>query len=442
MPYTEKRGDGPFPWRVRWPIPGKLTESGAQAYDSASGFADEDTARDYGLDMESDLRRGRYRPAARGRIKLKAWAPQFLGGQNWSQRTINNRRGDLENHLLPAFGETDLVDFNWWLVSTWGLRQACARESTQKRISLLSQMLTAAVDADLIDVNPILRRKLGGTPENDPEKVWATPLQSVVIAERLGQLGAMHKLADGTVRRGRGTHPKLPPMFRLLGYVIPWTGMRSGEAFGLHRRNCGLWRRDIVDGKPWRRRVIRIDPDEGQLIDHYDRDLKKTRRYLGPPKPPSGPREIDLPPFLDDMLDAWLADWPHDIVFCQPNGEFFHSHSLDRPLRLAADGRPTRKAGRGYLALPAWEPICQGLTMHGWRHSQNTWMDEDGVREVARRAIMGHKKTKQNMQSRYAHVTPAMRKERVDAMQARYEKAQSEFGRMSDISLGWDALGA
>jgi integrase len=436
VPFTEKRGDGPYPWSVKWLLPGQLTEAGNQKYKRESGFADEETAHNHGLDMESDLRRGRYRDPQAGETLLREWVAEWRAKQRVSDRTIRNRDNSLDIHLLPAFGDKKLTEINWWLVSTWALDQPCARSSTNGRITLLSQILTAAVDARLIEYNPIWRRKLGGTPTKQPETVWSTAADVIAIAERLGQLADRYRLPNGRLRGNRRQFDRLAPMLSLLVYTIDGTGMRIGEALGLHRDNCGLWRRDVIDGKPWRRRVIRVDPDVGQWMEYYDRTTRTTVRRLGPPKPPNGAREIDIPDYLWTMLEAHMAAWPQPYLFCYPEPvvgadgkehvEMFQASSVDHLLASVTDGRPERAEGQGFAAQPAQQPIRPGLSAHGLRHGLNTAMIELGTPEIMRCDRMGH--SRKGIQGIYSHPTPAMRKRLLDALEERHRAALAAHG--------------
>jgi hypothetical protein len=62
--------------------------------------------------------------------------------------------------------------------------------------------------------------------------------------------------------------------------------------------------------------------------------------------------------------------------------------------------------------------ILPYFTFHEGRHSHSTWMVEDGIAEVARRARLGHK-TK-GMARIYDHVTPAMVRQIIQALEARW----------------------
>lgn len=424
MPYTERRGDGEYPWRVRWLIPGETTAAGKPKYDSASGFADEDTARDYGLDMESDIRRGKYRGRRDDmtfeRWALGVWFPAY--SRKRRPTTIAARRNDLINHLAPGFGHLPLGDINWWAVTQWADAQTCAKSSTAMRVSLLGQILTAAVDASKLESNPVAGRRLyGASRRRIADKAFPEPWQVRQIAERFTEYGALYAQHDGRPVRSYAISTRYAQMYRVLVYALGWTGMRSGEAHALTRERCGLWRRDIVDGQPWRRRVLVVDPDEGSLTRYYDPAQRKNVPSLGKPKSQAGAREIDLPPFLCDMFDEHLDGWEHERLFCEPDGTAFKRNTFARYLRIVSDGRAGRPARAGWPAVPEWAPIVPGLTPHGFRHGHYTWLREEGAPDVMVDDRIGHEG--RGMGGVYAHPTPAMRKRVVDALQRRYEDA-------------------
>jgi integrase len=420
MPYTEKRGDGEFPWRVRWLLPERGPQGQAR-YDSASGFADQESAYNHGLDMESDLRRG-VRKGRRSDATFRQWAAEWLPAYSRKRRptTVANRYNDLHNHLLPAFGDTPLGEITWWSVTLWAQEQTCAKSSTAMRISLLSQILTAAVDARKLENNPVAGRRLhGSSRKRQKEKAFPSPAQVQVRVPA-------EALRDNviSVRYAR--------MCRILVLTFGWTGLRSGEAYGLDRERCGLWRRDVVDGAPWRRRVLLVDPEQGALKQHYDPQARATVKYIGEPKSDSGAREVDLPPFLADLLDEHLADWPHRRVFCEQDGSDFDRARFGRYLKIVADGRAGRPARTGWPAVPEWQPIVPGLTPHGLRHGHYTWLREDGIPDVMVDDRMGHEG--RGMDGVYAHPTPGMRKRVVDRLEERFVRARRHVEERRDES--------
>jgi len=66
---AEKRGDGEFPWSVKYRI-GTDPETGKPLYRRDSGFATEKAALDHGKDQEADIRRGKWHDSRKGEITL------------------------------------------------------------------------------------------------------------------------------------------------------------------------------------------------------------------------------------------------------------------------------------------------------------------------------------------------------------------------------------
>jgi hypothetical protein len=63
-------------------------------------------------------------------------------------------------------------------------------------------------------------------------------------------------------------------------------------------------------------------------------------------------------------------------------------------------------------------PILPWFTFNEGRHTHATWLAEDGIPEVARRARLGQKM--KGMARVYDHVTDVMRKQVLDALEARW----------------------
>jgi hypothetical protein len=68
--------------------------------------------------------------------------------------------------------------------------------------------------------------------------------------------------------------------------------------------------------------------------------------------------------------------------------------------------------------LATWLPIKPGLTPHGYRHSQKTWMIEDGIPEILAEQRLGHQVP--GMRGWYAHVSQQMRDELLVALHVRW----------------------
>lgn len=395
MAYAEKRGRT---WRVRYKMP-----NGEWA--SESGFPTKSAALSRGREMEADVARGTFVNPRRGQTPLGEWAETWMAAQRVAGRTRETRHRLLDRHVLPKWGRTPVSSINWFEVKHWHDGLGCARSTADHAVTLLSMMLTGAVDAGLIPVNPLHQRRRRAHRPQRIEKEWALPGEVLAMAERPAS-----------------------PADRLMLITAAWTGMRWGELCALHRDNCGLLRRDRDGGTLYVRRVIQVDPDVGALHEEDERQEDGTtahRMFLGPPKPPNGAREVDLPPFLAELLDAHMATWPHPYLFVGRDGGWHRRSNFNaRVMKPAADGRPGKPKARGRAEQVGWERIRPGLRMHGLRHGHKTWMIEDGVPEVLQCEQLGHELG--GIRGIYSHVSPAMRQQRLDALQARWERAVKE----------------
>lgn len=402
MAYAEKRGKGHNPWRVRYKKP-----DGSWA--TESGFPTKTTALNRGRELETDSRRGTYVDPKKGQTPFGEWARTWMDAQQVRQGTVERREYLLDRHILPKWAKTPLAHLNWFEVKAWADRMTCAQSTVEHCLTLMSMTLSGAVDAGALPANPLYRRRAAGKRATPPAaKVFATEGRQVLaLYERAGTPNGLMML------------------------TAAYTGLRWGELAGLHRENCLLLRRDEERGDAVTRHVIRIDPEVGSLHENRltvdGRPAKETVLELGPPKNAKSAREVDVPPFLVDLLAAHLAEWPHPYVFCGPRGGFWRRSNFSRRwMRPCADGRPAKPATQGRAATEEWEPILPGLGMHGLRHTHDTWMIEDGVDRVLRFETMGWARS--DIEGVYGHVTPAMRRQRLAQLQQRWEAAASQGG--------------
>ncbi|MFE7972949.1 tyrosine-type recombinase/integrase [Streptomyces shenzhenensis] len=443
MAYAEKRGSGKYPWRARYKRPdGTLG--------SEPGFRTKKAAEEWGDDQEAAIRAGRWQDPEKARTPFGEFTPVWMAAQKVAPATSNKRRYLLNRHLLPAFERTPLCEINIFTAQAWANKQTCAASTVGSALTLLSSILTGAADAGYLLANPMYgrRRQPVDRPEHDVSKqhgavdhvrdgakevVWAQPEDVFALYQRLGGVAG------------------------LMVVTAAYTGLRWGELSGLHRSNVLLKRPDKVSGRPFERTVLRIDPvigslhevefeaDEAALVawnaaedqrlaECREKRWKANRRrepktivklYLGPPKNKTSAREVDLPPFLVELLEKHLASWPHDYVFAtEADGKWWRRGNFGRShLRPAADGRTEIPRKRGFAGRKAWEPIAPGLTMHGLRHSHDTWMKDERVDRALRFETMGWA-VSGDIEGVYEHVTPEMRKQRLEALESRWRRGR------------------
>lgn len=407
-PYAEKRGDGDFPWRVRWPLP--PDENNTIKWPSASGFATEDDAIAYGWAQMTDIARGVWVDPRKAAVPFGEVADAWLRENPKSRKTDEGRRYLLKAVIGPRWRHEPIGEITWYGVKTWANNLAIPKSTVDRAVTFMSTILTAAADANMLPRgNPLAGRRRNANnvknPINLPAKpiVWPQPEQGAAIAARMGTV-------EG-----------------LMAICQEYMGPRWGELAAIHRETSFAERVDMVGGELWARRVLLIPEEEGALEDaeviiRGEDGTEATGRIheLGSPKTATAVREVDMPPFLAALFDAHHADWPHDYSFAAPDGGFRWLSTYNDQLAMAGGGWPESPRRQGTAGREAAPPILPGLSSHGNRHAQATWLEEEGISSILIDAIMGHR-TK-GMSGVYRHPTPAMRKARVDALERRWKR--------------------
>ncbi|MFD8558230.1 tyrosine-type recombinase/integrase [Streptosporangium canum] len=471
MAYTEKRGNR---FRAHYKLPdGSWTKSSRDEHDQP--FLTEKAAQTYGDAQELDMRRGVWRDPTLGQVTLQNWIDQWWPAQDIALGTRRNYAYSIEKHILPMFGSRALKSLTHVEIAAWERSITAAGYAVNVATNARARLITILGDAvadGLILVNPALRprkrgrkRAVGG---RGLEKIWPTPLQVLLIAERAAIIAGREE-------------EFVPPI------AMAWTGMRWGEWVGLDRTYLRLG-------------TIRVD---WQLYEDVG------RFYRLQPKDDSR-RTIDLPPFLADLLSNLVQAHPNQRCQCtggpaaegggelpceggQPyvwlgagrirkHGEVTvvetgHPRASNYARRIwdpAVDGahpkdgsrRPARPVlvdladklwpGAPRAAWPAavpgqefevprghgvqvydperhhlasWLPILHGLTPHGLRHGHKTWMAEEGIPEILQAERMGH--AVPGMRGVYTHVSKTMREQLVGALQVRWETALAQRAALS-----------
>jgi len=237
------------------------------------------------------------------------------------------------------------------------------------------------VDESLIAANPC--RKLRLNSGNQPERPHAQPWQVARIADRC---------CDSD---------------RNLIVTAAYTGLRWGELAGLRWPNTRLG-----DG------LIKVDAKIGALHEIGG------RLELGPPKTPASVRTVHLPEFLVKILLEHRSYTDHEHVFTGVDGGLLRRSNFRRRIWLpAVAGHPRR----------GWAPLFPGLHFHDLRHTQKTWMIEDGIPEVAQHRRLGHRM--HGVRGRYSHVSQDMIDMVLDGMQRRWERDDADLYR-GNLTVG------
>ena len=213
MAYAEKRGNL---WRARWRGPDGTLEQ-------KPGFRTKKEAEAYGRDQESAIRSHTYVEPQSLQLTVTGWVNRWFPALDLEPSTLSNYRYSIEVHILPAFGERTLRSLTPEEIAQWELgivKSGLSRRTARDARTVLTVCLSDAIPRHL-QVNPAARKRgkgRNGVPRlqriEQAEKVWSTPLQALLLAERAAAL------------TGEETE------FVML-LTIAYTGMRWSEALGL-----------------------------------------------------------------------------------------------------------------------------------------------------------------------------------------------------------------
>jgi integrase len=355
--YAERRGNF---WRARWRGPDGTLES-------ESGFTSKTAAEKYGRKQEAAIENNTYIDPRAGQITLTDWVNEWYPAQDLEPTTLTNYRYAIEVHILPEFGHRALRSVTAEEVAKWEkgvMARGFARRTARDARTTLTTIYGDAIPR-YVQVNPAQRKRGKGRKgqrrierNEQAEKVWPTPLEALLVAERCAALS------------GRDED-------FLMVITGAYTGMRWSEIIGLAPAYV---QGDSLDVQ-WKLYELR------------------GRFYKGRPKDGSI-RPADLPPFLAELL-AWHisgnrgrrctcrkpddSDGPGPgnkwcagavYVFLSPGGSHYRRSSYgERYFRPAADGwypgrehrsaRPVLIDASGPypgLPLPAWPVAVAGQT--------------------------------------------------------------------------------
>jgi integrase len=396
-----------FTWRSRYKEPDGT-------WGSEPGFPTKTTAVAWGNDQEARSEAGRWIAPKKQDTTFGAFAQQFMASNSKRGQTVSTRRRYLDTYLLPKWQHTSIRDFNWFEVDGWQQGLPCDDVTRGHVVSLLSTILTAAMDAGLRDVNPIYGRRRTKPTGKDavkdkPKKVVGNdgvvpPERAILLAQRLG------------------------PVNGLLVLTTAFVGPRYGEAIGLHRDNVLRTREQLWEAGTFTCPVLRI-VEEVAEYDVFDKETgKKTGTFHGieETKNDGSARDVDVPPFLALLLRYHLADFSGDRIFSTPNGKLWRRGNWGKVLRPAADGRKERKKRQGVSPRDAWEPIMPGLDMRALRHTADSYQSQIGVKEPLAYEAMGHKR--EGIKAVYQHPTVEMRIARLEGLEEIFQRAMRNLG--------------
>lgn len=416
MAYGELERNGR--WRSRYRRPdGTLG--------SESGFDSERAAEDWGNEQEALIRRNLWLDPRAAETPFGAFALEWFEAVSprLEPGTVAKYRLVLHNQLLPQWEAWPLIGiFNGYIeIEKWvsELHEDYADSTVSTIFATFSMIMKAAAKARCIPASPCpgIRVTSG---EYATDKLVATPVQVLRAAMRLyrplGLPGFMLCLMDAYTggRWGElaGQQPHEYDSERRAITIQQPLKEVNGKLFKAGRR---VEERDVPSSEP---RVEILDPTATPTTSAARTGSRTTRRpkmKKGRTKTPAGTRTVELPPSIALFYELLLDSHPGPFVMCTTEGRpWRRSNFRQRFWRPAWDGTdPDNPYSPGHTP-----PILPWFTFNEGRHTHATWLAEDGIPEVARRARLGQKM--KGIARVYDHVTPVMRQQILDALEARW----------------------
>lgn len=281
-----------------------------------------------------EIEEGRWLDPADGQITVRVWAARWLAAVSpqLKHKTQASYRSLINSRINPALGDRELSSLRPITVTEWvaSMRTAGLSPSRiRQAYRVLSQLMAAAVDNDLIAQTPCRGVRLPRMPQTEPHIL--TPLEAL----RLVQHAA--------------------PPHDLLIALLAFAGLRVGEAFALRRGDV-----DVAG------RVVCVNENLAEANGALVFDTPKSHQA----------RTLRIAPSLAVRLGRYL-----DALSGEEDTLLF-TNSTGRPLRY----NQWRKAHFDKAVAAAG---LKNVTPHDLRASHGTWVaDRFGVMTAAHR--LGH----------------------------------------------------
>lgn len=291
---------------------------------------------------EEKARRNEWRDPDAAKRTWGDWCDSWWPSRTVEGATLKTDAGRRDKYLLPKWGDWPLGAITRHEVKVWRgeLRAEGVGNSTINRaVALLSVSLTAALDAEIIDVNPLIQMK----------KLPEPPAKH----QRLTHEGYEALLEQMPTERDR-----------LIVIMLASSGLRWGELAGLHRAR------------------VDFEAEAVTVIEVFSERVGKMKAY------PKGTRErtVRLPSWLMDEL----RDLPHEGQAC---GIEHISGRCPGPLLLTTTGGTV-------LRNSNWSPVFREavenagvgpLRIHDLRGTAASWWLDGDVQLAEVRELLGHR---------------------------------------------------
>lgn len=309
---------------------------------------------------EADSRKLGWRDPQAAARSWGEWCDEWWPTRQREASTMRTDKGRLDTHLKPRWDDVRLIDITRQSVKAWatelgtwvdddGAVHHRSPETVKRIINLFSVSLRAAVDAEVLPANPAYRLELPSAPPTKDRYLTRDELDAIcehLDAENL----AMTLLLAGT-------------------------GLRWGEAAGLHRARIDS-RRSLIE-------VVETWSVRGSHMKPYP---KGRRRRLVPI-----PAWVDLSVLEDSTADSSCGyehiggRCPGPLLVTTPSGAIVEHARFSKAFRTAV-----KAADVGHVRV------------HDLRHTYASWLLQAGRPLAEVGALLGH--VSPLTTQRYAHL--------------------------------------
>jgi integrase len=380
-----KRSDGTTKWQARWRDPNN------PAVRKEKQFRDKDVARRWIVRMDAEAHGAMFKqPTNPAPVRLFKEVRAIWEEMCWTglAPSTTTRYGQVvRTHLEPEFANLPITDMTREVVRRFFARltrEGMAPGTVRKIHTVLSAILSEAVELELLPANPCTRMRGLPTVRSD-EPVFLNAEQVRTLAEAM------------------------PQHYRLFIYTAAYTGLRAGELAGLRRKDVDLLRGVVQVRKP---------------LKALDAKLKDGTRgpVFGAPKN-GKPRTVTLPKFLRAMLTDHLAGpipggaGADALIFTSPEGGV-HRHGLF----MRRVFKPTIKGDKKRKIKPALPAELHGLRFHDLRHTCASLLIAQGAHPKIIQERLGHASITTTM-NRYGHLFDGLDATLIDGLDAAHDEA-------------------
>jgi len=287
---------------------------------------------------------------------LSEFAETWLSTASHAPRTEHHYRDILTRYINPVFGQTLIGNITPTRVRQWYKKLPADKPTMRAHTySLLRVILNAAVEDELIAINPCRIRGASSAKRKKKIKPASVPELAVIVEQ-------------------------MPKRWRLMVVFAAWCALRYEEVAELRRGD--------------------IDPDAGVIDVSRAVTFIGTVRHVGPPKSEAGVRLVNIPPhLLPAVIDhlAALPDDPEALLFPSEAGVQLNPSSFQRHYYKAREA-----AGR------------KDLNFHALRHTGAVLAAATGATIAELMARLGH--STPGMAIKYQHAAQARDRTIADAL--------------------------